>query len=155
MKRSLILIVCAFPTIAMAATQHSAEYYFKHPSARVALEMHCYPGTGTSTASDDCRNAWQAGRRIVRSVAKAPQHISGWGSIERAASAGKPLYPSAPEERTNDPAYWRIRGPSKAKAFLANWASCPAKPTPLLAEQCKAAREALAAPWQSTKESQK
>lgn len=151
MKRYLILIACAFPAAAMAATQHSTQYYLTHPNARATLEMHCYPGSQSSVTAANCRNAWTAGKQIVQSVVKAPQHISGWGSVEQMASAGKPIYPSAPEEQTNNPAYWRIRGQAKAKAFLTNWASCPAKPTPLLANQCEAAREALAAPWRPTR----
>lgn len=150
MTRYLILLALSLPSAAMAATRHSAQYYFTHPDARVAVEVHCYPGTAASVTADNCRNAWQAGRQIVHSVTKAPSQITGWGSVERMASTGKPIYPTAPEEQADNPAYWRLRGASRTRAFLTNWASCPAHPTSAFIEKCKAAREALAAPWQPT-----
>lgn len=148
MKRSLILIVCAFPTIAMAATQHSTEYYFKHPDARVALEIHCYPGAGTTITADNCRNAWQAGRRIVQSLVKAPTSDTGWAAVEQSAAraAGNPLYPHAPEEQRTNPVYWRLRGVRKIKNYTFY---CPAHTTDAR-PTCTAAAEALADPWHPT-----
>lgn len=151
MTRYLILIACVVPTIATAATQHSAKYYLKHPNVRVALEMHCYPGAGISIAADDCRNAWAAGQRIVHSVIKPHASASSsngvtWGDIEQMTTSARPIYPNAPEEQQTDPAYWRLRGLNKIKDYVF---SCPTGPS-AMSPVCKAARTAQAAPWQPT-----
>jgi len=155
MKYLTIILLCALPGAALAAGQYSADYYFHNEDARVALEMHCYPGSDNSVAAVDCRNAWQAGQRIVKSIVPAPSRTTdsgneGWAEAAQgyAHAAGQPLYPNAPEEQQTNPAYWRIRGQANARDYVTSLA-CPASSADVLGTAiCKAAHEALAASWQ-------
>lgn len=152
MRRHLVIPFCLVPALGVCApATHSADYYFTHPQARVALEMQCYPGLGNSAAGVDCRNAWTAGQRIVHSVVKprtsaASSEGATWGDIERMTAPIRPVYPNAPEEQRTNPAYWRLRGLNKIKDYVF---SCPAHPT-AKHPTCEAARAAQAAPWRPT-----
>jgi len=151
MSRVVGLLLCLFPVVATSAPiPHSADYYFMHPGQRVALEMHCYPGSGHSDTAAECRDAWQAGMKIIHSLIKAqvpspsPDGVT-WGAINQMTAPSRPMYPDAPEEQENNPAYWRLQGLSKIKDYVF---SCPAHPTEAN-PKCKAARTAEAAPWQA------
>lgn len=152
MFRAVVLLFCLFPVVAISApSPHSADYYFMHPGERVALEMHCYPGPGHSDTAADCRNAWEAGKKVVDSLIKAQKPVPSpngvtWGAINQMTAPTRPMYPEAPEEQATNPVYWRLQGLSKIKDYVF---SCPAHPTEAN-PMCKAARIAEGAPWQAT-----